>query len=125
MVSLPTIQFSNSFITSSLPPKLVAVFVGATNGIGETTLKQFAKHAHQPHVYFVGRSQEAGDRIVGECKALNAEGEYVFDKADVSLISVVDDVCRGIKRKERVVNLLFLSQGTMIFGTGMSAIFEE
>lgn len=125
MVSLPTIQSSNSFITSSLPPKLVAFFVGATNGIGETTLKQFAKHARQPHVCFVGRSQEAEDRIVGECTALNAEGEYVFVKADVSLISVVDDVCRGIKRKERVVNLLFLSQGTMIFGTGMSAIFEE
>jgi NADP-dependent 3-hydroxy acid dehydrogenase YdfG len=61
MVSLSDIQSSNSRIASTLPRGLVAVFVGATSGIGETTLKQFAKHAHQPRVYFIGRSQEAGD----------------------------------------------------------------
>lgn len=112
-------------IASALPPGLVAVFVGATSGIGETTLKQFAKHARQPRVYFVGRSQEAGDRIAAECKALNAEGEYIFVKADTSLIRNVDDVCRDIKSKEKSVNLLFLSTGTLALGVGMSAILLE
>lgn len=125
MVSLDDVQFSNARIASTLPPGLVAVFVGATNGIGETTLKQFAKHARQPRVYFVGRSQEAGDRIAVECKALNAEGEYIFIKADTSLIRTVDDVCRDIKSKEKSVNLLFLSTGTLIPNVGMSAILPE
>ena len=113
MVALTDVQSSNSRIASALPPALVAIFVGATSGIGETSLKQFAKHARQPHVYFIGRSQEAGDRILAECKALNSEGEYIFIKADTSLIFNVDDVCRDIKSKEKAVNLLFLSTGSL------------
>ena len=119
MVSLDDVQSSNARIASTLPPGLVAVFVGATNGIGETSLKQFAKHARQPRVYFIGRSQEAGDRIAAECKALNAEGKYIFIKADTSLIRSVDDICRDIKSKEKTVNLLFLTMGTLIAGVGM------
>ena len=45
------------------------------------------------------------------CRALNAEGEYVFVEADVSLIRVVDEVCEGIRAKEEAVNVLFLSAG--------------
>jgi NAD(P)-dependent dehydrogenase (short-subunit alcohol dehydrogenase family) len=115
MVSLSTIRVSNSLISSSLPSHLVAVFVGATSGIGETTLKQFAKHAHQPRAYFIGRSQPAADRILSECKALNPQGEYTFIKADVSLIRTVDDVCKQIAEKEKAVNILFLSQGIIDF----------
>jgi NADP-dependent 3-hydroxy acid dehydrogenase YdfG len=125
MVSLLDVQSSNSRIASALPPSLVAVFVGATSGIGETTLKQFAKHARRPRVYFVGRSQEAGDRIAVECKALNSEGQYIFIKADTSLIRTVDEICRDIKSKEKSVNLLFLSTGTLIANVGMSAILSE
>ena len=125
MVSLSDVQSSNSRIASTLPSGLVAVFVGATSGIGETTLKQFAKYARQSRVYFVGRSQEAGDRIAAECKALNSEGEYIFVKADISLIRTVDEICRDIKGKETAVNLLFLSTGILIGQTGLSAILQE
>ena len=111
MVSLSDVQSSNSQIPSTLPPGLVAVFVGATSGIGEETLKQFAKYTRQPRAYFVGRSQAAADRIIADCKALNALGEYIFIKADVSLIRVVDEVCREIKTREKVIDLLFLSAG--------------
>jgi len=125
MVSLPDIQSSNFRIASTLPPGLIAVFVGATNGIGETTLKQFAKCTRQARVYFVGRSQEAGDRIAAECKALNSEGEYVFVKADTSLIHTVDDVCRDINIKENSISLLFLSAGTLVPQTSMTTIPPE
>ena len=124
MVSLTDVQYSNSRIASALSPGLVAVFVGATSGVGETSLKQFAKHARKPRVYFVGRSQEAGERIAAECKALNSEGMYTFIKADTSLICTVDDVCRDIKSKEKIVNLLFLSTGSLI-SKGMSAMLAE
>ena len=116
MVSLTDIQASNAQIASALPTGLVAVFVGATSGIGEYALKHFTKYARGPRIYFVGRSQEAGDRITAECKALNAQGEFIFIKADVSLMKAVDDVCRDIKSKETAINLLFLTQGSLDSG---------
>ena len=123
MVSLKDVQSSNSRIASDLPPGLVAVFVGATSGVGEASLKQFSKHARQPRVYFVGRSQEAGDRIASECKALNSEGEYFFIKANASLIRTVDEVCLDIKSKEKAINLLLLCPGSLI-SKGMPALLS-
>lgn len=118
MVSYTDVQASNSNIASHLPADLVAVFVGATNGIGEYTLKQFARHAKSPRVYFIGRSQEAGSRIAAECSSLSTGGTFTFVKADTSLIRNVDDVCKDIKAKEPAINLLFLSIGTLDFFTG-------
>ncbi|KAI0442156.1 NAD(P)-binding protein [Xylaria telfairii] len=111
MVSLSSVRSSNALISSTLPSGLVALFVGATSGVGEAALKKFAQYATRPRAYFVGRSQEAADRIVAECEALNPAGRYIFRKADVSLIRVVDEVCEEIKAKEKVINLLFLSCG--------------
>jgi short-subunit dehydrogenase len=125
MVSLLDVQSSNSRIASALPPGLVSVFVGGTSGVGETSLKQFAKHTRQPRVHFVGRSQEAGDCIAAECKVLNSEGQYTIVKADTSLICTVDDICQDIKSKEKSVTLLFLSTGTFVTNVGMSAILSE
>ncbi|TVY81233.1 Oxidoreductase andH [Lachnellula suecica] len=118
MVSLDAIRASNKRITSALPPGLVAVFAGGTSGIGETSLKQFVQNANQPRVYFIGRSQEAGDRITAELKVINSGGTYTFTKSDTSLLANVDEVCREIKSKEPVINLLFLTIGALIFGTG-------
>lgn len=113
MVSLVAMRASNAQVATALPSGLVGVFVGATSGIGETSLKQFAKHASKPRVYFVGRSQEAGDRILSELEELNPEGSYTFRKADVSLIKVVDEVSKEIKAKEQAINVLFLSPGVL------------
>ncbi|MCJ1291833.1 hypothetical protein MMC34_003378 [Xylographa carneopallida] len=116
MVSLTNVQASNSSIASSLPAGLVAVFAGATSGIGELTLLEFAKQARQPRIFFVGRSQEAGSRITSRCKALNSEGQYTFLQADTSLVSNVDAVCHDIKSRETAVNILFLSTGSLKVG---------
>lgn len=113
MVSLDLVESSNNRIKSDLPAGLVAVFVGGTNGVGETTVKRFAKYAAQPRVYIVGRSQEAGDRVVSECEALNPEGTFVFLKRETSLIRKVDEVCNEIVSKEEAINLLFLTIGTL------------
>jgi NADP-dependent 3-hydroxy acid dehydrogenase YdfG len=118
MVTLSEVHASNAQIATALPAGLVAVFVGGTNGIGEATLLEFARHARQPRVYFVGRSQEAGDRIAAECRDLNPDGEFIFIKADLSLMRNVDDVCQKIKSKENAINLLFLSCGVAMTGIG-------
>ncbi|KAL4755698.1 uncharacterized protein BDW70DRAFT_168263 [Aspergillus foveolatus] len=112
MVSLQKIISSNAQLPSTLPPGLVAVFVGGTSGIGAETLKAFAKHTVKPRAYIVGRSQVAADLFIAECHALNSEGSYIFIQADISLLRVVDEVCEQIKNRESEVNLLYLSQGT-------------
>lgn len=117
MVSYTQVKASNAKITSDLPAGLVAVFVGATNGIGEYTLRQFAKHAKDPRVYLVGRSPEAGPRIAAECTKISQGGSFTFIKADTSLIRNVDQICKDIKAKESSINLLFLSTGTLDFYT--------
>lgn len=118
MVALEQIRSSNSKIATALRPGLVAVFTGATSGIGETSLKQFAKNAVKPRIYFVGRSKESGNRICTELQKLNPGGEYIYISVDVSQLRSVDNVCREIKGKEAAINLLFLSTGTMVTGKG-------
>lgn len=86
----------------------MAVFVGGNSGIGETP-KQFAKQAVRSVCYIVGRSREAAEKIIAECKASNPDGQYIFIKGDVSLMSGVDRVCEEIMNKESVINLLFLT----------------
>lgn len=44
MVTIEQVRTSNAQIATSLPPGLVVVFVGATNGVGEATVKQSAKY---------------------------------------------------------------------------------
>ncbi|KAF2229514.1 hypothetical protein EV356DRAFT_455682 [Viridothelium virens] len=113
MVVLEAIRASNKRIATTFPQGLVAVFVGATNGVGEATVLQFAKYVPSPRAYLIGRSQEAGIRIVNECKALNPEGEFTFISKDTSLMRNVDEVCEDLKRQETSINLLFLTIGTM------------
>ena len=112
MVALTAVKASNVLLASSLP-NLVAVFVGGTSGIGEFTLKAFAQHTRQPRAYFIGRSQEAGNRIKAECQKLNPTGEFIFMEADTSLIRNIDKVCDEIKTKEKNINILFLTTGTL------------
>lgn len=119
MILLNEAIASNKQITSVLPHGLVAVFVGGTSGVGEYTLKAFARYAAKPRVYIIGRSQESASRIVNECKELNRDGMFEFIKADVSLLKSVDDVCRQIRSKEKRINILFQTQGTMAFGASM------
>ncbi|KAK4554867.1 hypothetical protein LTR86_008015 [Recurvomyces mirabilis] len=116
MVALNLIQASNVQITTSLPAGLVALFIGGTNGVGETSVKQFAVHANAPRVYIIGRSQEAGERIARECREVNPGGSFMFLQKELHLMRNVELLCEEIKRKEKVVNLLFLSIGTLQYG---------
>jgi NAD(P)-dependent dehydrogenase (short-subunit alcohol dehydrogenase family) len=118
MVALSDVQSSNEAISKTLPPDIVAVFVGATSGIGKAALLHFAQHARQPRIYFIGRSQQAADDIQKQLRSINPDGRYEFIKADVSLLSVVDEVCSSIREKESRIDILFQSQGTLDISTG-------
>lgn len=117
MVALFDIIASNACIASTFPSHFVAVFVGGTSGVGEYTVKKLAKYAPKSRVYIVGRCQESADRIIRDCEELNPDGKFTFIQADVSLLKNVDDVCCQIKAQETAINVLFLSQGSMAFGS--------
>ncbi|KAK2772104.1 hypothetical protein FQN53_004783 [Emmonsiellopsis sp. PD_33] len=108
MVSLDTVRASNLNL-KKLGPGLVAVFVGGTSGIGETTAREFVRHADRPRVYLVGRNEARASQIIEELKKLNPDGKIDFLKADLELLRNVDEVCEDIKKKEEKINLLFLS----------------
>ncbi|KAK9459481.1 uncharacterized protein V1516DRAFT_680016 [Lipomyces oligophaga] len=117
MVEISTVKTSNSLLKKSMPSEMVAVFVGATSGIGKSTLIHFAKYTSQPRIYFVGRSQVTADSILNELREINRDGEYNFVFGDMSLLSAVDKVCAEIKTKEKYINVLFQSQGTLDLST--------
>jgi len=92
---------------------LVAVFVGGTSGIGESTAREFVRYTIKPRVYLIGRSQEQADRITKECQELNPESQINFIQSDVAQLRNVDKACDEIKAKEDKINLLFLSAGIL------------
>lgn len=115
MVALSDVVASNERIASTFPRGLVAVFVGGTSGVGEFTLKKFAKYCPIFRAYIIGRSEEAAIRIISDCRKINRNIQLEFIKADVSTLKAVDDVCSQIKTKETAINLLFQTQANMAF----------
>ena len=115
MVDITAIRESNRLFQDNGRSNLVAVFVGATAGIGEHSLRQFAKHARSPKVYLVGRNEASATSILNDCKASNPQGTFSFTKADCSLLSNVDRICEEIAQKENHVDLLVMSQGYLSF----------
>lgn len=114
MVAISVIKESNAnVLPSALPSGLVAVFLGATSGIGQATLKQFivaTKHK-SPRVYVVGRSASAVYQQLADLRQLNPSATIEFVEQDVSLVRNVDPAVNQIKQRETKVDLLFLSVG--------------
>jgi NAD(P)-dependent dehydrogenase (short-subunit alcohol dehydrogenase family) len=127
MVTDPKIRESNSRISTTLPSNLVAVFVGATAGIGKMTIKAFVKHTKSAQIYVVARSQAKFDKLSEECHAINQAANLIFiNGGDLSLLHNVDAACNQIKSKATFINLLFMTSGSLDFVTetteGLKAI---
>lgn len=110
MVSLNNVRFSNKSL-QALPPGLVAVFAGATSGIGLGTLRQLAMYANGPRVYIIGRSQEKASHIIDKLKKINPMGTFIFVEGQFSLIKDVDRMCQQIEKYESHVDVLCMSAG--------------
>ncbi|KAH7203272.1 hypothetical protein BKA60DRAFT_527227 [Fusarium oxysporum] len=98
------------------PQSFVAVFVGATRGIGLATLKALTRALPNPRFYVIGRSKA---RFAGELALLNEynpNAAIQFVEAEVSLIKGIDGVCERIMNLEKHVDLLFMSPGSLAFG---------
>jgi NAD(P)-dependent dehydrogenase (short-subunit alcohol dehydrogenase family) len=115
MVAIKVVRESNAALKAETPG-LVALFAGATNGIGLSTLKELVKDLNAPRVYIVGRSKEKFRNQVAELELLNPEASIKFIEAQVSLLKDVDDLCKDVSSQERKLDLLYMSPGYLAFG---------
>ncbi|PKY01216.1 NAD(P)-binding protein [Aspergillus campestris IBT 28561] len=114
MVSLKTVQTSNTGLRAL--PNITALFVGGTSGIGQSTLRQLARHADSPTAYIVGRNEARARPFLSELQQLSPKGRFHFIEADVSLLRNVDAACRPILQQEKQLNFLFMTPGGISLG---------
>ncbi|KAH7257877.1 hypothetical protein BKA59DRAFT_508773 [Fusarium tricinctum] len=102
---------------SSQPkPGFVAVFVGATRGIGLATLKALTRKLKKPRFYVIGRSQVKFEPELAALRECNPDAEIRFLEGKISLLKEVDDVCDSILQIESHLDLLYMSPGSLAFG---------
>lgn len=114
MVTLQTVQASNDRLKETAAG-LVAVFLGATSGIGQNALRQFVERTVEPRAYIVARNATAISPFIEELRSKNPGGKYEVIEKDVSLVKNVDEVAAIVKEKETKLDLLFLSVGFFSF----------
>jgi NADP-dependent 3-hydroxy acid dehydrogenase YdfG len=116
MVNIKAVRASNSLLKDSkYGTNVVAVFVGATSGIGMGTLKQFAKLTTSPKAYIAVRSIQAATPLLKELEASNPQGTFILYETQISLMKNVDKMCDEIKQKEKKVDIVFVSPGYLSF----------
>lgn len=110
MTSIKTVRASNASIDLDQLPR-VAVFVGATSGIGQATLSLLLSKQTPIKVYIVGRNQSKNAELLDNFRQINSKAEIVWVEAQVSLMAEVKEATDEIKRKEKSIDLLILSAG--------------
>ena len=88
MVKYAQVQASNAQLSAQ--KGLVAVFAGATSGIGEYSVLAFARNTAGARIYILGRSQAAADRITKQIEAYGTGASVTFIQSDLSLIKSID-----------------------------------
>ncbi|TVY34108.1 Oxidoreductase [Lachnellula subtilissima] len=102
---------------AALPQGLVALFIGATSGIGQGALQHFFQHASSLNIYTVARvtSVASHENLLATLRQSNPTGTYTLITADVSLVCEIDKVVKAITQKESRIDIVFMSAGFMTF----------
>lgn len=106
---------------------VVAVFVGATAGIGLGALKALTKHTTSPTIFIVGRSATRLEVLIrNELRPLSESGEgadATFVPVVVEDLTLVEEAARAVEEiAERIgrVDLLVMSPGYLDFSHDVS-----
>lgn len=102
----------------------VALFTGATAGLGEAILKAYARNHENSRIYFIGRNDAAAQQIIEDVRHMwketsqrdEDEGDIIFVKADLTLLKNAQDVVQEILRMEgdnAKLDFLCMSQGVL------------
>ncbi|KAK1534882.1 uncharacterized protein CCOS01_03634 [Colletotrichum costaricense] len=94
----------------------VAVFAGATNGIGLATLKVLTVSLVSPRFYVIGRSKASFALHIAALRRSNPSVSIHFIETEIALLRNVIAVCENIIRREPHVDLLYMSPGSLAFG---------
>lgn len=117
LASLAAIRAANAACihSSSQPP--VAVFIGATSGIGEWMARIFAEHTKgNSNIVIVGRNRAAAERIFASMPKPppgNGIAAREFVQCDVSLMKNVQAATQHILLRYPKINYLVMSPGLM------------
>ncbi|KAK4451985.1 hypothetical protein QBC34DRAFT_294368 [Podospora aff. communis PSN243] len=113
MPPLPHIQSQNATLKAKQRRDVVAVFVGATSGIGLSTLQTTATLFPNPTIYILGRSASRFAPHLSTLQTLNPSATLIFLERDPSLLSEIDNACAEILDKQTKLDYLFMSPGLM------------
>ncbi|KAI6784039.1 short chain dehydrogenase/reductase family protein [Emericellopsis cladophorae] len=118
MVPYKAIKASNALIndSKSTAPR-IAVFVGATSGIGQLTASALVATGTRVRIYLIGRksSKERAQNFIQELHSISLKAEVIWTEGEASILGDVKRVCDIIKSKEKHVDLLFLTAGYVPF----------
>jgi NAD(P)-dependent dehydrogenase (short-subunit alcohol dehydrogenase family) len=129
MVNINTVRTVNESLVKAQP--IVAVFVGATGGIGEASIRALAAtHSTRGkglRAYIIGRNASAAQKIISDCERICPPGQFRFLKAeDLSLLENVDLVCEELMSAEKkeeesghgkaMIDFLVQTQAYLVFG---------
>jgi len=117
MASIAKVRESNAKIEASSVPR-VSVFVGATSGIGKTTLATLVGLGLPIKAYVVGRKETGVSfkPFLDELRKENPKADIVWVEGEVTLLAEVRRICLDIKARETSVDFLLLTAGYVPFG---------
>lgn len=105
---------------------LVCVFVGATSGIGASTLETMVQKLLKSTFYVLGRSASRFANQRAKLDSLSPSCKIVFIQAEVSLLSAVDAACKEITASEQKVDYVYMSPGLIpLNGPQCTCLFER
>jgi len=113
MPSLATARAANASIKFSYLP--VALFVGGTSGIGQTTAEAFAQATDgNAHIMICGRNRTAVETIIATLpKPSHLNAKHEFFQCDVTSMKDVQRVTTSLRSSLTRLNFLSLSPGIM------------
>ncbi|KAJ7441674.1 NAD(P)-binding protein [Mycena galericulata] len=113
MPSLSTIRAFNAGFAPSYTP--VAIFVGATSGIGRGMAEVFARHTKgNANIVLVGRNRAAAEAIIASFPKPSTPGvQHEFVECDVSLMKNVRRTTGELIARFPKVNFLALTPGVL------------
>jgi NAD(P)-dependent dehydrogenase (short-subunit alcohol dehydrogenase family) len=124
LITQSTAHQPNVTETMTNDQRPIALFTGATAGLGEAILKAYARNHQNSRIYFVGRNDAAAQQIIEDVQQTwkeisqsgEGEGDIIFVKADLTLLKNARDVVQRIVRREgdnARLDFLCMSQGIL------------
>lgn len=113
MPSLALVRAANAAFSPSYLP--VAIFVGATAGIGKAAAQAFARYTKgNAHIIIVGRNEATADAVLSSFPAPSVPGAaHEFVACDMSLMANVHTTTSALLTRLPKVNLLVITAGFM------------